>query len=102
MNVEQLQERIDHLDKWAQGRLPPQTAVDFGYVLEAARLVANSPTYKWCEVHHSGVNWRTGTDIMQGVERCDGYRLLTMPGQEATVAACDVIAAALTPPGDTE
>ena len=71
-------------------------------MVEAARLVANSPTYKWCEVHHSGVNWRTGTDIMQGVERCDGYRLLTMPGQEATVAACDVIAAALTPPGDTD
>ena len=69
---------------------------------EAARLVANSPTYKWCEVHHSGVNWRTGADIMQGVERCDAHRLLTMPGQEATVAACDVIAAALTPPGDTE
>ena len=41
MNIEKLQERIDHLDKWAQGRLPPQTAVDFGYVLEAARLVAN-------------------------------------------------------------
>ena len=70
-------------------------------VVEHARLVANSPTYKWCEVHHSGVNWRTGTDIMQGVERCDAHRLLTMPGQEATVAACDVIAAALTP-GDTE
>ena len=75
----------------------PQPLLD---CMEAARLVANSPTYKWCEVHHSGVNWRTGTDIMQGVERCDAHRLLTMPGQEATVAACDVIAAALTP-GDT-
>ena len=96
MNVEQLQAELDHWDKSPYNRVTGVHAI-----VEAARLVANSPTYKWCEVHHSGVNWRTGTDIMQGVERCDGYRLLTMPGQEATVAACDVIAAALTP-GDTE
>ena len=92
------------LDRWDDPTDPPHPedmSDDVDLFVEAARLVANSPTYKWCEVHHSGVNWRTGADIMQGVERCDAHRLLTMPGQEATVAACDVIAAALTP-GDTD
>jgi len=70
-------------------------------IVEAARLVANATTYKWCEEHHSGVNWRTGTDIMEGVERCDAHRLLAMPGQEAAVVSCEVVDAALTPPEDT-
>ena len=91
----------DALDHWSTIPLEPEAWDTLQIIMEAARLAANSPTYKWCEVHHSGVNWRTGADIMQGVERCDAHRLLTMPGQEATVAACDVIAAAHTP-GDTK
>ena len=92
MNVEQLQERIDHLDKWAQGRLPPQTAVDFGYVLEAARLVANPDVRVFIRKHPED-----GLPYIDEME----------PRSAATLEAPDYsgwyvpVAAALTP-GDTK
>jgi len=89
MNVEQLQERIDHLDKWAQGRLPPQTAVDFGYVLEAARLVANAKQF--IRPHQSELNRELRAALGRG----------RLAPWERDIEALLNIAAALTP-GDIE
>ena len=79
MNVEQLQERIDHLDKWAQGRLPPQTAVDFGYVLEAARLVANGDQIFVDDSDEEGPTWvRSEPDGPVWAIEPGSYRLVAL------------------------
>ena len=65
------------------GLLPDdiQIATPLASVIDAARLWAEGTPIQWCEEHESGVNWHTGLDIMEKVERCDAYRLRTYPGQ---------------------
>lgn len=55
---------------------------------------ASTPT-KWCEEHGSGVNWYTGTDIINKVARCDAHRLLTWPGQTSNTKDCVIVDAVL-------
>ena len=68
---------MEQIRRWDEGQLP----IQMKELIEAARRWTEGTPIKWCEEHESGVNWHTGLDIMEKVERCDAYRLRTYPGQ---------------------